>query len=124
MPFEGRHQLSFEITPDTYHDQTVLSPQTPEKVSVATNLTVVGTGGYFATLDREGGGAVHGRGARAGLRRGRWPADPGGPRSASTVYPDEVRNLYLGVSAGQLGLEGTALRAKIMAEASHRLVKN
>jgi transglutaminase-like putative cysteine protease len=117
VAFEGRHQVTFTITPDTFRDPTVLSPQTPERVSEATRLTVVGKGGYFGALERDDRGSYTVDALTPVYGDGVGQLNEEALRAASTVYPDEIKQLYLGVADGALGPDATALRAKILAEA-------
>ena len=120
VTFEGHHQVSFVITPDTYRDPTILSPQTPVRVNVNTSLTAVGDGGYFATVQRDGHDpyTVEALTPVDGNEVGQLNEEA--LRAASTVYPDDVKRLYLGVAEGQLGPDAEALEAKILAEAKSR----
>ncbi len=114
----GRHSFTFTVTPAEFRSSTILSPQTPVKVDAGVRLTTVGQTGYFATMDRNGGSASYTVTALI-------PVDGNDPgqlnqavlRATSTTYPQEVKDLYLGVAAGSLGPNALALEAKIVAEA-------
>ncbi len=113
---DGRKSLSFTVTPADFRSSTVLSPATPVEVDANTQLTVVGKGGYFATVDRDGRGPY---GVTALVQ-----ADGSEPgqlnqellRAAGTAYPAEVSSLYLGVATGSLGPYAQDLEARIVAE--------
>ena len=118
VPFEGHHQISFTITPDTFRDPWILSPATPASVSEATHLNVVGTGGYFAALQRDQGGPYTVQALTPVRGDGVGELTQEALRGASTVYPDDVKNLYLvRPSPDQIGPDAKALENKILAEA-------
>ena len=118
VPFEGHHQVTFTITPDTFRDPWVLSPQTPQSVSEATHLDVVGTGGYFAALQRDQGGPYTVQALTPVRGDGVGELTQEALRAASTVYPDDIKNLYLAPSGpDQIGPDARALENKILAEA-------
>jgi transglutaminase-like putative cysteine protease len=118
VPFEGHHQISFTITPDTFRDPWILSPATPASVSEATHLNVVGTGGYFAALQRDQGGPYTVQALTPVRGDGVGELTQEALRGASTVYPDDVKNLYLvRPSPDQMGPDAKALENKILAEA-------
>lgn len=117
VPAEGRRELAVTIRPEDFSGSTVLSPQTPISVNAPTRVTVLGSG-FLATIDREGGGPSYGV-------RALVPISGDGPgqlneealRAAGTDYPQEVRDLYLGVAEGSIGPDARALLNKILAEA-------
>lgn len=115
---EGRHVFTFTVTPAEFRSATIISPQTPVKVDESVRLTTVGQDGYFATMERNGGGGSYTVTALT-------PVDGNDPgqlnlaalRATSTTYPQEIRDLYMGVADGSLGPNALKLEAKIIAEA-------
>jgi transglutaminase-like putative cysteine protease len=115
---EGRQKLDFTVTPAKFTRSTILSPQTPATVSEPVLLTLVGKGGYFTTMDREQGNGPYAVSALV-------PVDGNGPgqlnqsalQATDRTYPQEVKDLYLGVAAGALGPNARALEKKILADA-------
>ena len=113
----GHQDLSVTITPEDFNGATILSPQTPISVDESTRMSVVGTG-YLATVDRDGGNGSYALTARVPVT-----GDEDGQlneealRAAGQEYPQEVRDLYLGVAEGSIGLNAAALKDKIVADA-------
>jgi transglutaminase-like putative cysteine protease len=94
---EGRVPVSFTVTPEDFRDAVVLSPATPQTVNEAVEISVVGEGGYLATIDRDRSSGSYTATALIPLY---GDADPRGLtenrlRVAGTDYPQEVRDLYL-----------------------------
>lgn len=115
---EGLHSLTFTVTPAEFRLPTMLSPETPIKANENVRLSYVGTAGYFATMDRDGGGGPYTITALVPV----WGNDPGqlneaALRATDTNYPDEIEALYLGVAPGSLGPDARKLEAKIRAAA-------
>jgi hypothetical protein len=114
---EGRKVLGFTVVPADFRGSTILSPATPINVDQNTRLTTVGGGGYLSTLDRDGGSGSY---AVTALVQ-ETGNDPGQLneavlRAAGTDYPEDVRNLYLGVADGSFGPFARQLEARIVAE--------
>ena len=113
----GRRQLLVTVTPEDFRGSTILSPQTPINVDEPTRLTVL-AGGYFASLDRDGGSGPYGVTALVPVS-GNEPGqlNEAALRAAGQDYPQEVMDLYLPVAAGSIGPDAQALEDKIVAEA-------
>lgn len=114
---EGRKTLGFTVIPADFRGSTILSPATPVKVDENTRLTVVGQGGYFSTIDRDGGSGPYVVTALVQVDG----TDPGQLneellRAAGTDYPQGISSLYLGVADGSFGPFARQLEAKIVAE--------
>jgi len=114
---EGRKVLSFTVVPADFRGSTILSPATPVSVSENTRLTVAGEGGYFTTVDRDGGSGSYTVTALVQVNGN----DPGQLnqellRAAGTDYPQEISALYLGVADGSFGPFARELEARIVAE--------
>jgi len=113
----GHEVLAVTITPEDLSGSTMLSPRTPTSIDEPTRVSVLGSG-YFATIDRDGGNGPY-------TIRALVPVagdDPGelneeALRAAGQEYPQEVRDLYLGVAPGSIGPNADALKDKIVAEA-------
>ncbi|MDO8483815.1 MAG: transglutaminase domain-containing protein [Candidatus Limnocylindrales bacterium] len=117
VPAEGHRELAVTITPEDFNGSTILSPQTPIGVDEPTRITVLGSG-YFATIERDGGNGSY-------ELRALVPVSGDEPgqlneealRAAGQDYPEEVRDLYLGVAEGSIGPDAKALEDTIVAEA-------
>jgi transglutaminase-like putative cysteine protease len=115
---EGRKELVVSVTPGDFSGSTILSPTTPLSVDEPTRLTVLGSG-FFATLDRDGGNGTY-------VLRAMVPVTGDEPgqlneealRAAGVDYPDEIRQLYLGIPDGAIGPDAQKLEDKIVAEAA------
>lgn len=117
VPAEGRRELAVTITPADFNGSTILSPQTPIGVDEPTRVTVLGPG-YFATIERDGGDGAYGLRALVPVT-GDSPGqlNEEALRAAGQEYPQEVRDLYLGVAEGSIGPDSQALEDKIVADA-------
>jgi transglutaminase-like putative cysteine protease len=112
---DGRHTFTFTVNPVDFRESTMLSPATPIQVNENVRLTAIGQGGYFATLDRDGGSGPYQVTALtlvAGNDRGQ--ENVAALRAAGTDYPQEVRDLYLGVTPGIIGPYGAKLEQTIV----------
>jgi transglutaminase-like putative cysteine protease len=113
----GHQELTMTIVPQDFGGSTILAPQTPISVDEPTRISVVGSG-YFATADRDGGDGSYTLTARVPVTGD----EPGqlneeALRAAGQEYPQEIRDLYLGVANDMLGPDALALKARILAEA-------
>jgi hypothetical protein len=117
VPETGHDVLSVTITPEDFNGSTILSPATPLSVDEPTRVSVVGPG-YYATIDRDGGSGSYALRARVPIL-GNEPGELNQEalRAAGEEYPQEIRDLYLGVAEGIIGPFGQAIEAKIVAEA-------
>jgi transglutaminase-like putative cysteine protease len=115
----GLHSFTFTVTPGDFHGPTILSPGTPVDVNVTTRLTYVGHTGYFAMLERDGGS-----GSYTVTALTQPPVSTPGQltqaelRVAGTAYPQEVKDLYLQVAPGSIGINARKLEDKVRAEAA------
>jgi len=114
----GQHVFTFTATPAGFRSATILSPQTPVKVDESVRLTTIGRSGYFATMERNGGDGPYTVTALTAVPGN----DPGqlndaALRATSTDYPQEIKDLYLGVPDGSLGPNARNLKAQVIAEA-------
>jgi transglutaminase-like putative cysteine protease len=114
---EGRKTLSFTVVPADFRGSTILSPATPVTVDETTRLTVLGPGGYFSTVERDGGSGPYVVTALVQVNGN----DPGQLneellRAAGTDYPQEINDRYLGVADGSFGPFARELEARIVAE--------
>jgi transglutaminase-like putative cysteine protease len=109
------HPFTFTVTPVGFRESTIVSPATPTEVQQGSRLTYVGTGGYFATLDRIGATGpytvtaltqVHGSLTQAELR------------AAGIDYPMEIQDLYLQRVDGAMGPNAQKLEQTIQDQAA------
>lgn len=117
VPSEGRQELAVTVIPEDFSDPTILSPDAPIGVNRPTRISVLGSG-WFATVERDGGGGSYGLRALVPV----YGEEPGqlnqeALRAAGQDYPQEVRDYYLGVPEGAIGPDAQALKARIVAEA-------
>jgi transglutaminase-like putative cysteine protease len=115
----GRHSFRFTVTPAGFRGPTILSPATPIQVTESARLTTVGTDGYFATLERDGGSGSYTVTALTAVNGN----DPGqlnteALKATGTDYPQEIKDLYdPPLPDGMLGPAARALEDKIVAQA-------
>ena len=97
----GHKEITFTVTPEGFHDATMISPATPTTANQGVRVSYVGTDGYFTVLERDGGNGqyqltasvpVRWQRARRAQRRGapgdRSRLSAGDPRP---VHPDPGR---------------------------------
>jgi transglutaminase-like putative cysteine protease len=113
----GRHSFTFTVNPVQFHTSTILSPGTPIDVDKATQLTTIGTDGYFATLDRDGSGSYTVTALTEVRATGPGQENVAALKATGRDYPAEIKQLYLGVEPGQIGLNAQKLEDKIVAAA-------
>lgn len=116
VPLDGRRELAVTVTPADFGGPTVLSPDAPISVDQRARVSVLGAG-WFATVERDGDGSY---GLRAlvpvsGEEPGQLNEEA--LRAAGQVYPQEVRDFYLGVIEGSIGPDARALSDRVVAEA-------
>ena len=117
VPAVGRRELAVTVNPGDFRGPTVLSPDAPILVNQPTRISVLGSG-YFATVERDGGDGSYQLRAMVPV----YGDEPGqlneeALRAAGQDYPQEVRDLYLGVTEGSIGPEARVLVEKIVADA-------
>jgi transglutaminase-like putative cysteine protease len=117
----GLHSLTFVVIPAEFREPTMLSPQTPVEVDEPVRLTYVGEAGYFATMERDGGGEDYEITAEVPIP-GNAPGqlNVAALRATETTYPAEIVRLYTGLADDILGPNARALKAKILADAKSR----
>jgi transglutaminase-like putative cysteine protease len=116
----GLRQVTFTIQPGSFTSPVVLAPAVPLRVAQSTRLTTVGENGYFANLEREGGGPYtvtalvppgpEGSSGGGAILSGGAPILP----SASPAYPKELLNTYTQLPAQTIGPSLAALRDEIV----------
>ncbi|HEY8637348.1 MAG TPA: transglutaminase domain-containing protein [Candidatus Limnocylindrales bacterium] len=114
---QGRHSFTFTVNPVQFHTSTILSPGTPIDVDKATQLTTVGTDGYFATLDRDGSGSYTVTALTEVRATGLGQENVAALKATGRDYPAEIKQLYLGVEPGQIGPNAQKLEDTIVAKA-------
>lgn len=111
----GRHSFTFTVTPAEFREATVLSPATPIDIDENVRLTTVGTGGYFATMDRDGGSGSYTITALTPVfGTGEGQLNESDLKNTSTDYPPEIKQLYVGGVESSLGPETLKLEQKIL----------
>ena len=115
----GLHSFTFTVIPADFHGPTILSPGTPTEVQESSRLTTVGAGGYYATLERDGGNGPYTVTALTQVAGD----DPGELnesllRAAGTDYPQGITDLYLQKTDGAIGPNAQKLENKIKAQAA------
>jgi transglutaminase-like putative cysteine protease len=115
-PTQGRAELIATVTPEDFSGPTILSPDSPVSVNQPSRVSVLGAG-YFATVERDGGGSYELRALVPVSGEEPGQLNQEALRAAGQDYPQEVRDFYLGVIEGSLGPDAQALKAKIVADA-------
>ena len=113
----GLHPFTFTVQPDGFHGSTIFSPGTPTEVQEDSRLTTVGPG-YFTGLDRRSGATASYTVTALTQVDGEDPGElnESALRAAGTVYPQSIKDLYLGVAPGQMGDNAEELEARVKAE--------
>ncbi|MBI2780427.1 MAG: transglutaminase domain-containing protein [Chloroflexi bacterium] len=109
-----RRPLTFEVRPDAFTGPTVLSPNMIVSVDRSANTRVLGTDGWFTTVESNDS-------LRAYRVTALIPVKEGGItepvlRAAGTDYPQEIRDLYLQLPKGAIGDKADALLTEIRAQ--------
>ncbi len=110
----GLHDFTFTVLPANFALPTVLSPATPIQVDRPVRLATVGQGGYFASLNRDGGDSY----TVTALVADPATLNAAALRAAGTDYPREVVLLYTAEVAGMFGPNLASLRDQIVRTAS------
>jgi len=111
----GRHSFTFTVSPAEFRESTVISPATPIDVDENVRVTTVGTGGYFATMDRDGGSGSYTITALTPVfGTGEGQLNESDLKNTSTDYPPEITQLYVGGVESSLGPETLKLEQKIL----------
>ena len=113
----GRREITFRVTHDAFVGQTILSPNTIASVDRPTTAFVLGSDGWFTTVEAVDPLTTYTVTALVPV----FEAEPGGItepalRAAGTDYPDEIEDLYTHFPAGSMGEASNALLAAIRAE--------
>ncbi len=110
----GLRPFSFTVTPGSFKAPTILSPATPLSIDRRINVTTVGSGGYFTTLDVVGGGTYDVTALVDDPTSAATLLTPGGLRAAGIDYPAEVVDLYTTELPGVFGPNLAALKTEIL----------
>ncbi len=107
-------EVTFSVSPLAFKGATVLSPSSPNKVTRATRITLVG-GEWFGGLDLNGGSAPY---TVTALVPQTADDDPDGLtanklRAASTDYPTDIETLYTDVPDGSVGPDMRSLQSVV-----------
>jgi hypothetical protein len=113
----GLQNVKFQVIPDTFRDVKVISPATPVSVGEDVKVETVGQGGYYARIERSGGGPyqVNALVAVEGDEPGEL--NRGALLGAGKDYPAEIRSMYTALPAGMWGPNLEILKAKVLAAA-------
>ncbi len=116
----GRREITFRVTHDAFVGQTILSPNTIASVDRPTDVFVLGSAGWFTTVEATDPVTTYTVTALIPV----FEAEPGGItepmlRAAGTDYPDEIMELYTHFPVGTMGQASndllTAIRASVVA---------
>jgi hypothetical protein len=110
----GLRRLAFTVQPVSFTGPLVLSPATPVDVDRPVRLTTVGTSGFFATVERDGGGPYTVTALVPAAAGALGADDESALRAAGTGYPPEVVTLYTAEVPGMFGPNLGALRDEIV----------
>ena len=110
----GRKEITFTVTPEGFHDATMISAATPTTANQGVRVSYVGADGYFTVLERDGGNGQYQLTASVAVR-GNAPGElnDAALRATGRAYPPELLDLYTQVPDGALGPNATALEQKI-----------
>ena len=112
----GRREIDIRITPEAFVDDVILSPNTLESVDRPTNAIVIGTGGWFTSVEANEDLTTYSITALV--------PDPTNPASkltetrlrlAGTTYPDDLFAIYTALPRGAMGPNAAALLDRIRA---------
>jgi transglutaminase-like putative cysteine protease len=116
---DGRREVTFQVTPASFRDPTILGPNTLYSVNRPTNALIVGQSGYFTTVESTDSAGSYSVTARIPI----FLDVPGGIteqrlRFAGTAYPPDLMALYGPTSLlpGAMGPNATKLLADIKAQ--------
>lgn len=114
---DGRREITFQVRHDAFIGATVIAPDMIESVDRDTDALVLGTNGWFATVESIDSSRLYNVKALVPV----FEAKAGGIsepmlRTAGTDYPTEIRTLYLQLPNGALGTASEALLKAIQAE--------
>ena len=115
---EGRRQVDFRVTPDAFLTRTILSPNTVLSVDRPTSALVIGTAGWFATVEGAETNSTYNVTALVPDYANKTGITEPNLRTASTDYPEEVLELYTALPEGAIGQNARALLAAIVAQVS------
>jgi transglutaminase-like putative cysteine protease len=113
----GRRELDFRIVADAYVTQTIVSPNTIASVDRETNVISIGADGWFTSVEARDVASSY---SVAALVPDYSDQETGitepNLRTASTDYPDEIRDLYItNLPDGAIGPRAAALLEAIKA---------
>lgn len=116
---DGRREIEFQVTPDSFVASTVLAPNTLLTVDREANALVLGASGWFTTVEVTGGPSAYSVTALVPV----FEDEPGGIteprlRAAGTDYPAELKAIYTALPPDAMGVQSTALLNIIRAAVS------
>jgi transglutaminase-like putative cysteine protease len=105
----GRELVRFQVTPEAFRDPTILSPAMIQFVDEPVTAKVLGSDGWFATVEASGSGSYS-----VSAMVPTYADVPGGItqarlRAAGTAYPPEVVSIYTALPDGAMGPAAHAL---------------
>jgi hypothetical protein len=112
----GHKQITFTVTPEGFHDATMISPATPTTADQGVRVSYVGAGGYFTVLERDRGNGPYQLTASVQVEgNGPGELNDSALRATGRAYPPEVLELYTQIPDGAIGPNAQALEDKITA---------
>lgn len=119
---DGHTSVTVTVRPQTYAGRTVLSPGDPEVLDQESQVRLIGTDGFYATLDAANSGTAY---RITGSVPNLGDADPkdltkNRLRAAGTNYPSAVLETYLQVPDNAIGPDAQKLLARVVAKVPSR----
>ncbi|MHB8399078.1 MAG: transglutaminase TgpA family protein [Candidatus Limnocylindrales bacterium] len=111
-----RHTLAFSVRNLDFTGTQIFTPDAPATVDVSTDLTVIGSGRYFAGLEATGSWTSY-RATALVPTASVTGFTANKLRAASTAYPAEIASIYRDVPTGAIGPSAQRLLAQIRAKA-------
>lgn len=112
----GHREVRIGITTDAFRDATIISPSSVAVVDRATDAIVVGSDGWFTSIEsREGTGSYNLTALVPVFGNGPNEINEARLRSAGTRYPPDLDRIYTALPTGAMGPLATKLLGDIRA---------
>ena len=112
----GRREVSFRITPDSFVNKTIISPNTVKSVDRATTAIALGQDGWFTSVESvDSAGAYNVTALVPDYTTKDSVITEPNLRTAGTDYPKELFDLYTALPDGAMGPNATRLLDAIKA---------